>query len=634
MAERHEAADGRPSDSGTFSARQLRPGLIQLAVWLGLIAWAAEYAILSFRKFVLHERAVWYVESMWLAAIVYVVVFALLGIVFAGVARIGPRARRLAICGLAGLGALSVLLVFPGIHRLASLVLAAGIGYQVGTLIDRRQAGATRLLRRTFAPLAGATAVIVVVLSTFQPIWEWRAYATLPGADPDAPNVILVILDTVRARELGLYGYDRGTTPELDAFAARGVTFDRAISTASWTLPSHFSMLTGLYPHEMPDDLDDMNEPFVGADRLHLSEVLRARGYATAGFVANMSYTTDETGLDRGFIHWSDHVVSLGQIGISTAPGRTLLNNGRLRRMLDWHDFPIRKHASRVNRALLKWLDDRGDRPFFVLVNYFDAHNPYLPPRRIEDRFVDRRPTARMDYHAHHVGWWDKRGHSPDEFLSQQQAYDGAIAWLDEELGRLFDGMEGRGLLDNTIVVVTADHGEGFGEHGSLGHRIGQVYMELIRVPLVILSPDSPAGLRVSDEVSLVDLPATILDLAGVEDHPIPGYSLARAWADPDSQLRRSPRLFHDDTGPAKGGTLVEGWHYIRTIDGSEELYDTHKDPVELDDLSSDPAFAGRLAQMRLAMDSVLAITPEQRTGVSADYATGSSRRDVALSKK
>ncbi len=234
----------------------------------------------------------------------------------------------------------------------------------------------------------------------------------------------------------------------------------------------------------MPADLADMRPPSVGSDHPHIAEVLRERGYATAGFVANMSYTIDETGLNRGFILWDDHSASLGQIGISTAPGRAILNSAWLRRLLDWHEVPTRKHASRVNAAMLDWLDEHRDRPFFVFANYFDAHSPYLPPEEFAARFATRRPEVPLRYNPHSVMWVDETNHTPEEFAAERDMYDGALAWLDSELGRLFEALDSRGLLDNTLVVVASDHGESFGAHGRLGHG-KDVYEELVHVPLV-----------------------------------------------------------------------------------------------------------------------------------------------------
>jgi arylsulfatase A-like enzyme len=603
---------GRPPQAKQSAAT--RWNLVLFAVWLGLQVWAAEYIVLSFRKFFLFQRWVWFRESVWLAALMYILAFGLLGLAFAAIAG-SARRRRLAFVALSGTAVFVALLVFTRVHPVSWLVLSAGIGYQLGSALAAREAVVFRLVRRTLPLFAGATTLIIGALIAVPLIRERAAYAALPAADPDSPNVILIILDTVRARDLGLYGYERPTTPRLEEFARVGVTFDRAISTSPWTLPSHYSILTGLYPHEMPFFLEFMPHPSVGARWHTLPEVLCQRGYAAAGFVANLMYTTEESGLDRGFIRWEDHTASLGEAAISTAAGRALLNSTSFRRLIDWHDIPVRKKAARINGAMLDWIDDHRDRPFFVLANYYDAHVPYLSPPEFSRRFVRQEPTADLAYHTVDVGWKEKRGYSAEELQAERDAYDASIAWLDSELGHLFDALESRELMKNTLIVITADHGEQFGEHGTLGHRVGAVYTELLRVPLVIrFAGRTPEGLRIARPVSLADLPATVLDLVNVRQHPIPGQSLARIWKD-SSSGSYSPRLSQFNPGQSKVGIMLDGWHYIRATDGAEALYHTRVDSLELRDRSNDPAAANRILLMRAALDSAMAISPGQRSG-------------------
>jgi arylsulfatase A-like enzyme len=604
----------RAGPSEATTPADSRWNLVLFAVWLGLLVWAAEYTVLSFRKFFLFEKWIWFRESVWLAALMYAVAFALLGLVSAAIAR-SPRRRRLAFVVLSGSAIFAALLVFKGVHALAWLVLSVGIGYQLGTVLAARESAVFRLVRRTLPVFAGATTLIVGALIAAPLIRERAAYAALPAADPDSPNVILLILDTVRARDLGLYGHERPNTPRLREFARSGVTFDRAIATSPWTLPSHYSILTGLYPHEMPFFLEFMPDPSLGASGQPLPEVLGRRGYAAAGFIANLMYATEETGLDRGFIRWEDHTPSLGQAAISTAPGRALLRSARLRRLLDWHDIPIRKSAARINGAMLDWIDDHRDRPFFVLANYYDAHVPYLSPPEFSTRFVSREPTAELQYHAVDVGWKEKRGYSAGEYEAHRDAYNAAIAWLDSELGHLFDALESRDLMDNTLILITSDHGEQFGEHGTLGHRVGQLYMELLRVPLVIrFDGRTPEGLRIDRPVTLADLPATVLDLVNVRQHPIPGESLASTWED-GAGGPYSPRLSQFNPGQSRSGILLDGWHYIRANDGTEELYHTRVDSLELHDRAGEPSATQRVLLMRAALDSAMAIPPDERGG-------------------
>lgn len=623
-SEAQSDSGGQPSRDPERASESDRLGVVRFAVWLGLLAWVAEYSVLTFRRFALHKHLIWYIESMWLAAVVYTLLFALVGLVLARLVRARPeRWRRIAFSVLTGLAVLCILLVFD-IHHLAALVLSAGIGYQLGRAVAGHQAGARRIVRMSLPPLAAMSAAVVILLIVLEPIRDWRAYSRVAEAEPGAPNVVLLILDTVRARDLGLYGYALDTTPALEEMAKHSVTFDRGYSTAPWTLPAHFSMLTGLYVHEMPVGLKDMVEPAVDAQWPYLAEVLADQGYATAGFVANMAYLTDEYGLDRGFIHWDDHTISLGQAGISTAIGRAILNNGRLRRLLDWHEVPIRKHASRVNAAMLDWIDHHSDRPFFVLANYFDAHVPYLAPSPFEERFVTLESTVPLFYRGTYVAWLDKRNHTRAEFEAQRQAYDAAVAYLDNQLGRLFHELRSRGLMDNTLIVIAADHGEAFGGHGSLGHAGSEVYTELVRVPLMFRFPGRvPEGVRVTRPVSLVDLPATILDLVGVEGSGIPGRSLASAWRSGGSRARLSPVISSANPDRDKTGLLLDNWHYIRSTRGEYELYDLADEPFEQHDRGGDADALPRLRLMSAALDSLLAIPPERRVRTVDCHAAG-----------
>ena len=230
-----------------------------------------------------------------------------------------------------------------------------------------------------------------------------------------SPNVLFIVLDTVRADHLSLYGYPRPTTPTLERLAKNGIRFDRARATAPWTLPSHASFFTGRWPHELGVQWLTPLRP--GAPLL--AEYMGSRGYATAGFVANTGYCSYDTGLARGFTYYEDYILK----GI--APLQTpIVVKGILGRIFEigiahesrshafvpelverWFYSGIRKDAESINRAFLDWLFRRPEktRPFFVFLNYLDAHAPYKLPEGAQHRFGHKPRSRRRD--SRHLRW-------------------------------------------------------------------------------------------------------------------------------------------------------------------------------------------------------------------------------------
>lgn len=293
-----------------------------------------------------------------------------------------------------------------------------------------------------------------------------------------APNVLLIVLDTVLAASLSLYGYERTSSPHLEQFARTGVRFDHALSTAPWTLPSLASMFTGHYPHELSADW----ERPLDASKPTLAEVLRSRGYRTAGFVANSLYCSRSSGLNRGFSYYEDFTLSPGQLVASSSLGRMIANNPNTRRIIGYPDVLGRKRASGLNANFLNWLSswDRA-RPFFVFLNYFDAHSPYLPPEPFDELFGPKKPRRNPNLAAE---WqW-----TSEDVQAERDAYDRSIAYIDYHLGVLFDELEARGALENTLTIIASDHGEGFGKHRVMGHG-NSIYLSSIHVPLLISCP-------------------------------------------------------------------------------------------------------------------------------------------------
>jgi arylsulfatase A-like enzyme len=324
--------------------------------------------------------------------------------------------------------------------------------------------------------------------------------------------VLWFVFDTTRADHLSLYGYPRPTSPHLDQVAREGVAFTRAYATAPWTLPSHASMLTGLYVHQHRADHGrfhlDTGIPM-------LSEFLLDAGYDTALFAGN-PWLDAHSGLSRGFAH----VVPAGR----TPMIEKAFLAGLLRSRLSGGEAD--KGALESNTAFKAWLEHRaaGGRPFFVLVNYLEPHMPYHQvPAGDRERFLPAGTTLEEATSASNrfINLFSGRESGQPaarEKAIAQALYDGGIANIDRRFGEIIELLRRTGGLDDTLIIVTADHGELFGEHGIYGHDLG-LYDPLIHVPLVMRLPGRvPAGARIDAPVQLVDLFPTVLELTGLRD--------------------------------------------------------------------------------------------------------------------
>ena len=558
--------------------------ILVIAVWAAMLTGLLHAATLGIA--LLRERVIFSSRDVvWMAPVAYLLVFLAPALLLAAAAMVSPRIipLRLVVFGYVAFGVFCLLLPFTEIARVASAALAAGVGLQMARIVGAAPDRWIPRIRRQTAVLVAFVAIAGVAVHAWGPLSERRARASLADAKADAPNVLLIILDTVRSANLGLYGYSRPTTPVLSERATESVVFDRAFSTAPWTLPSHASMFTGRYASELSADWMD------ALDRRHptLAEAFAASGYLTGGFVANLQYTSHDSGLDRGFQHYDDFGVSWRQLMLSSAIGQTptfrdLLSSrtpsDALRALVsfNWHVPPKlvteSKFADQVTREFLDWQARSSDRPFFAFLNYFDAHQPVHSPPAFARRFVS-----------------ESRG---------VDGYDAAIAYLDSELGALFEELERRNVLDETIVIVTSDHGEMWGEHELFGHA-HNLYLPVLHVPLLIRYPRRlRGGTRVAAPVSLRDLAATVADLAGLSAGArFPGASLARLATDSSAggsavlaYVSRAPNV--EPALPTSRGSMRsvidDRFHYIRNEgDGEEQLFDYRADESERSDLAS-----------------------------------------------
>jgi arylsulfatase A-like enzyme len=501
--------------------------------------------------------------------------------------RAGTRRAVLFVCIFCA--SFAVVFGIPRLYPSAQYLLAFGLAWRITGLIS----GSPQLERRTRRTLGALTAMFCVTgvgLAVWHVVSERRAVASLPAADAGARNVLLIIWDTVRSSSLGIYGNTLPTTPVLARLAERGTTFDWAFATAPWTLPSHASMFTGRFPHDLSADLKSP----LDAQYPTLAERLTSAGFVTAGFASNGFYANKENGLARGFLHYEDYVVSPGEIFVATAFGRALIKDNRLRRIVGYYEMVGGRSADDISSSFLSWLDRRPNRPFFAFLNYFDAHEPYLPPEPWRSRFGSQtvRKLWLLNQDRVRVTTIPARASStPAEHAAETAAYEGAIAYLDNRLGLLIDSLGRRGLLDNTVIIVASDHGEHEGEHpGTFGHA-ATLYTQETRVPLIIIEPKAPGqGRRVTEPVSLRDLAATVLDVAHASTAtPLPGRSLSRFWRQ-DSVGASPPDTVLSELSGADVSAIVTGrYHFVRTRYGGGMLFDLNTDPEELRDLANSP---------------------------------------------
>ena len=608
--------DSRASTAGRSSAHARKrpkqsqsprtlPPLILLSIWFGLVTGLLELGLVHARN---HFSGFSSLSALqisrhfpWMIPLANLVLFLGWGVVVVLLGRVWRQiGGRPSVFLLSFPACLAPLLVFPGLHKIAYIAVAAALASLMARWIWAVPAQFRRLVTTSLPVLFMVSCLFAGWKGSQIALGEQWAISALPQAPRKAMNVLFLVMDTVRADHLSLHGYQRDTTPNLKRFARKGIRFDLAQATAPWTLPSHASMLTGLWPHQTGAS---EQRPLDGGCPT-VAEFLADHGYLTAGFVANLYFCNSWYGLGRGFSHYEDFydedlVVSVNETLRSSALGRGVVYLAQL---------PLgvargRKTAADINDDFLDWLSEqRNGRPFFVFLNYFDAHSPYIVPGGC-DRHFGR--VAETPAELGLLQDWDNRPKQnvpESEATLVSDAYDDCIGYLDSQIGKLLDELASRGLLENTLVVITSDHGEELGEHGLFGHG-RSLYSQELHVPLVVLVPGgSVAGRVISDPVSLRDLPATFVDLLGfAHESPFPGRSLARHWEpgsgenDPPSSPAFSEVALRDKVSknptraPAWRGPMqsivADGKAYIQNADGRPELYDVINDMAELHDL-------------------------------------------------
>ncbi|HEY1758420.1 MAG TPA: sulfatase [Bryobacteraceae bacterium] len=406
--------------------------------------------------------------------------------------------------------------------------------------------------------------------------------------DSSRPNVLLVTMDTVRADHLSLYGYARNTSPNLAKLAQTSTVFSHPVAAGNGTLTSHAALLTGVYTSWNGARSNDGVQIPISKNFPTLAELILKQGYSTAAFVANCAYLIPSFGFDRGFQTFESQnplkVLPPGKAYCLRSGARAVLN-----RFIDTAEFDLQfLRAAEINRRAFQFLDREPvqSQPFFVFLNYMDAHQPYVPPAPYNTLFPVGGGSSQLRADFDSEG---QDGHSPLEIASAISQYDGGIAYIDDQIGKLLQHLKELGLYDNTLIIITGDHGEAFGERGYYGHG-ATVYQSVVSVPLLIKYPGTDEGKRLDSPAGHVDIVPTVLDLtASAPPKLIQGHSLKGNEGDPARVLFSESFTSHPKGNPKRNLTeraLYAGnFKYVGSATGARELYDLSADPEAAHDI-------------------------------------------------
>lgn len=468
-----------------------------------------------------------------------------------------------------------------------ALLVGAGIALVAGlAIMALRKTPVLRLARRAAIP-AGIVALLLLLALH-------AGTALLFGRSPDGPNVVLISLDTLRADYLGCYGETRATSPAIDRFAASSVLFENAHSQAPNTLLSHGSLLTSRYPSVNMASAEGNKVP---KWRIFAAEIFREAGYRTLGIV-DSHFLTNTYGLEQGY----DHYVRRGD------------------------------GAKRIVSKARSWLDRYGQRPFFLFVHIYDIHSPYARTAPYKERFLEKQYNGPVTSNSMELVKYQRqvrRGDVPDLAIDESATdylralYAGGVRETDDAIASLLEYLQESPLGENTIVVLTSDHGEEFLEHGTVLHA--ELYRTVTHVPLIVRLPGAErGGTRVSHAVGLVDVLPTLLAVTGVETPgKMSGQSLTGLidGQEDDAFRRFSFSEINDELGTV--ATLNDRFHMVgKTEEGRWELFEYKSDRFEQEN---------RFALYPETADSLTRLLSLWRREIEADIAAESGRRTEAV---
>lgn len=388
----------------------------------------------------------------------------------------------------------------------------------------------------------------------------WIAIATGCSSEPPPalPNLILIVIDTLRADHLGCYGYEHDTSPNIDKFADSGVLFQNAYCQMPTTGPSHASIFTSKHPRSH----GVLKNGWVLSDTFPtIAQILKENGYTTAAVVSSFALAS-KFGFSKGFDFYDEKLTLEGST-------MSILEQWEGHAMTGGFD----QRADLATQKAVRWIQQNDKKPFFLWVHYFDPHSPYAPPEPYEKKFIKNADNG------------------TDRIIAK---YDGEIKFVDEEVGKLLNVIKKKRLDPNTLIIIISDHGEGLGQHNWLAHGMF-LYDEQMRIALMMSFPNViPRGIEIDSLVQTIDILPTVLHLMGLEyKEDFSGNSLVKMIQNPgDSsshpvfleRRRYGPSSILHAMAPGNKFALRDGnMKYIwAPEEGTEELYNLAADPAEL----------------------------------------------------
>jgi len=406
-----------------------------------------------------------------------------------------------------------------------------------------------------------------------------------------SPNIILISIDALRADHLSCYGYHRNTSPNIDEFARQGALFKNCFSQITWTLASHASIFLSQYVWR--HNVDDHRTDRLSNSCTTLAEILKNENYTTAAFTGGGAVSS-EYGFNQGF---------------------EIYNEG-----------PVGKHecyelSSYVNK-LLRWLKSVRNRKFLLFIHTYDVHTPYNPPAQYFDLYT------KGQYEAEHLRTskgimvtiqTDASKLTPEEINYIIAVYDAGINYVDDELGKVFKKLDQLGIYDNTIIIITADHGEAFKEHGKLGHCC-KPYIEEVHVPLIMKGPGIPKNRIYENCVQHIDIVPTILEILNIPQRKeLQGRSLLPLMnnyeIEEDFKTYSFGRDRNKPQSPFSASLRSKEWTYIMNENGPDELYDRISDPKEQNNIIEKRPLIGQ--KLNKELEDFIALTSKGKPQVA-----------------